>query len=71
MGSVSVNVLIPLLTPLHWQRMLLTPSLHLQGVWGCHLPDITSEHVHPISSEGPLWLRHVCPDPAGPGGGKS
>jgi len=41
-----------------------------QSLWGCHFPNISAEYVHPISGEGALRLRHVCPHPAGLSGGK-
>lgn len=49
--------------------VLVTVSLFPQGVWSRHFPHIRPEHVHPVRSEGPLWLCHVCSHPAGLGGG--
>lgn len=51
------------------QPVFGTVLLFPQGVWSCHFPHVRPEHVHPVCSEGPLWLRHVCPHPAGLGGG--
>lgn len=45
-------------------------SMFSQGVWSCHFLDLNSKYVHPVSSEGPLWLCLVRTNLAGTGGGQ-
>lgn len=45
-------------------------SMFSQGVWSCHFLNFSFKHVHPVSSEGPLWLCHVRANLAGAGRGQ-